>query len=107
MATQEITDVDTLIEDDIEDVGELDLEEEEAAAPVRRRPAAAAAAVVDEEEEEPGWVKALMVATFAILVLGMPVVISIGTGTASDIAKTIAGMAGASFEETEEAPAEQ
>ncbi|MDP6519051.1 MAG: hypothetical protein QF411_04045, partial [Planctomycetota bacterium] len=46
MATQEITDVDTLIED-VEDVGEIDLAEEEdiaEAAPVRRSSAAAVVA---------------------------------------------------------------
>ena len=54
MATEEISDVDTIIEDDVEDVGEIDLDDEEeevvTAAPVRRT-ASVAAAAEDEADD--------------------------------------------------------
>ena len=98
MATEEIADVETLIEDSVEDVGELELEDEdviEEARPVRRSSAAAALA----EEEEPigaGMVFA-MIATSAVLVLAAPITLGIVSGQASEMAKTIAGMFGATF----------
>jgi excisionase family DNA binding protein len=104
MATQEITDVDTLIDDDIEDVGELELEDTAAvakAAAIRKRSAAAAA--LEEEVEEPGWVKGLMIVTTVALILATPIIVSIGTGNASDVAKGIAGVFGQKFDQ---APAE-
>lgn len=96
MATQEITDVDTLIDDDIEDVGELDIDDA-APAPVRRKSAVAAA--VEEEEEEPGWVKGLLIVATILMVLATPILMSIGSGTTSDLAKGVAGIAGADFGE--------
>ncbi|MEZ6013679.1 MAG: hypothetical protein R3F49_01080 [Planctomycetota bacterium] len=98
MATQEITDVDTLIDDDIEDVGELELDDAPAAAAVRRKSAVAAA--VAEEEEEPGWVKGLLIVTTIAMILATPILVSLGTGTASEIARGIAGIFGAKFDTT-------
>ena len=46
MATEEISEMDTILEDDVEDVGEIELEDEPAPAPVRRSAGAATAAVV-------------------------------------------------------------
>ncbi len=93
MATQEITDVDTLIDDDIED-----LTVEEVAAPAVKRKSAVAAAVA-EEVEEPGWVKGLLIVTAAALILAMPIIVSIGTGEASEIARGIAGIFGQKFDQ--------
>ncbi|MCP3917487.1 MAG: helix-turn-helix domain-containing protein [bacterium] len=99
MATQEIADVDTLIEDDVEDVGELELEDDDddmpvaAARPVRRQGAADA----QEDEEEGMGLRVAMIATAAILVITMPIIMSITTGNATDIAKSIAGIFGAKF----------
>jgi len=96
MATQEITDVDTLIDDDIEDVGELEIEDEvPTAAAVRRKSAIVIATEV--AEEEPGWVKGLIIATTAALVLATPIIVSVGTGNASDIARGVAGIFGNDF----------
>ena len=62
MATEEISDVDTIIEDDVEDVGEIEIEEEEvAAAPVRR--AAPRAAVAMADEKEPMGITAALIVT--------------------------------------------
>ena len=90
MATQEIEDGETIVDDDIEDGGELDLDEEDdaPARPVRRQ---AAAAVVEEETEGVGMQIAL-IATALVMVVSIPVVIGISSGMASDLAKSIAGM---------------
>jgi len=101
MATQEITDVDTLIDDDIEDVGELELEDNApAAAAIRKK--SAAATTIAEEVEEPGWVKGLMIVTTVALILATPIIVSIGTGNANDMAKGIAGIFGQNFDQAAE-----
>lgn len=99
MATQEIADVDTLIEEDIEDVGEIDLEDEPeavAAAPVRRPRAAAAAAA---EETESMGMRFFMIASAAVLFLSLPVAIAVSTGEADGLAKSIAGVFGNKFDQ--------
>jgi excisionase family DNA binding protein len=91
MATEEISEMDTLLEEDVEDVGEIDLEEEEeepAVVPVRR----AAAVVVEEPPTESLLDRVLMLGTTIVLLLVLPIVISVSTGKASDIAKMIAGV---------------
>jgi len=107
MATQEIADVETIIEESVEDVGELDLEEEEAEAEpiesrsVRRRaaaPAGAAAAAAAEDEQESVGTRALVFVTSGVLLLAMPLVQSVAGGAASELTKSIAGLFGASFE---------
>lgn len=122
MATQEL-DVETLVDDGMEDVAELELEDiappsrrsssrgaaaataaVAAAAPVRRASASAAAA---DSDEEPGWVKALAILTALILLLTAPIMMSIATGNAGGLAKGVAGIVGASFDESgAPAPAE-
>jgi len=98
MATEEIADVETLIEDSVEDVGELELEEEEVievARPVRR--AGAAAALVEEEETVGAGLLFAMIGTSAVLILAAPIAIGIVSGQASEMAKTIAGIFGGEF----------
>ena len=89
MATEELADMDTLLEDDVEDVGEVELEAEEplgaVAAGPRRRPQAGQE---EEEEEESMGLRALAIGTTAVLVLTIPVTLSVSTGNASDIAKS-------------------
>lgn len=108
MATQEIASVETLIDDDIEDVGELELDDEPAPrrsasrgtpAPSSgvRRTGAIAAAAENEESEGSGMLVALMV-TSVLLTLAMPVALSVAAGGASGLARTIAGLfPGAAF----------
>ncbi len=101
MATEEISEMDTILDDDVEDVGEIELEEEAPkAAPVRRSSSAAAAAVAGpaEEEHESMGMRVLVILTSIVLLLGLPITISVSTGNASEIAKTIAGVFGAKFE---------
>ncbi|MFT5051385.1 MAG: hypothetical protein ACI8QZ_002796 [Chlamydiales bacterium] len=112
MATQEIAGVETLIDDDIEDVGELELDDEPAprratsrgaraaapapAAGVHRTGAIAANADV-EETEGSGMLIALAVTT-ALLTAAMPVALSVAAGGASGLARTIAALfPGATF----------
>ncbi|MEW6072277.1 MAG: hypothetical protein AB1726_06715 [Planctomycetota bacterium] len=103
MATEEISEMDTLLEEDVEDVGELELgaggEEVAAAAAipaVRRTSAIAASRAVAEEGEGLGF-RALAVVTSFVLLLGFPLAISHSTGHTSDIAKGVAKIFGAKF----------
>lgn len=93
MATEEISTADTIIDDDVEDVGEIDLDDEDdevvTAAPVRR-PAARAAAVQVEEEVEGMGVRFALIATSFVLVIILPVAYSIATGTMGELAKPLA-----------------
>lgn len=93
MATEEISTADTIIDDDVEDVGEIDLDDDDdevvTAAPVRR-PAARAAAVQVEEEVEGMGVRFALIATSFVLVIILPVAYSIATGTMGELAKPLA-----------------
>ncbi len=92
MATEEISDMDTLLEEDVEDVGEVEIEEKVAArAPVGVR-RAAPVAVVAEEASEGMLVRVLALATTVVLVLAIPVVVSVSKGSPSSLAQSIAGM---------------
>lgn len=102
MATQEIADVETIIEEtaEVEDIGELELDEDEPVAETRsvRRRGAAAPAVAQEEEDESVGIKALMFVTTAVLFMAIPLAQAIGGGAASELTKSIAGLFGAAFD---------
>lgn len=103
MATEEISNMDTLLEEEVEDVGEVALEdepveeaeleevgEEELAAgvtPVRRSGGA-----VVEEVGEGLLFRSLAILTSLVLVLAIPVVLSLNSGRASSLATSLAGM---------------
>jgi excisionase family DNA binding protein len=102
MATEEISDMDTLLEEEVEDVGEVELEElpdeaepEEAGAavvsPVRR----ATVGAVADEVGEGMLVRTLAVLTALVLVLSIPVVAGLSTGSPSSFAQSISGLFGA------------
>lgn len=98
MITEDLSDstADTLLDDDdVEDVGEIDLEEDFDDEPVTeapvRRPRAAAARD-DEEEGEEMWVRGLLIATTVVFVLVLPVCVAASTGELSGIAKSVAGL---------------
>jgi len=89
MATEEITEADTLI-DDIEDIDDIEAIEEvedeeqlEEAVPVM--------AAIEEEPESMG-LRAAMIATSLVLFLALPIFIALATGNAGGIARGIAGM---------------
>ncbi|MDP6539552.1 MAG: hypothetical protein QF410_08385 [Planctomycetota bacterium] len=97
MATEEISDVDTIIEEeDVEDVGEIDLDDEEeivTAQPVRRAaPRGAAAAAADEEETEGMGLRAAMIVTTLFAVAALPVVFAVASGHMTSLAEPFAGM---------------
>src|SRR5688572_31027575 len=85
MATEEITEMDTLLDEDVEDVGEIDLEEEpdEAAAVTVRR----TTVVAEEEEPEGMLMRAVMIGTSFVLLLAVPIIVSVTTGEAGGMAK--------------------
>lgn len=93
MATEEISSADTILEDDVDDVDELDLDddiEEVAPARVSRRSPVAAAA---EEEDEGAGMKVAMILTSLVLVAAMPVCVAIASGNHQNgLAKGIAGI---------------
>ncbi|MCZ6598734.1 MAG: hypothetical protein O7B99_13940 [Planctomycetota bacterium] len=101
MATEEISEMDTILEDDVEDVGEIELgDAAPVRAPVRRSQTAAAAAVAAvEEEQESMGMRIVTILTSLVLLLGIPAAVSVSTGTATDLAKTIGKIFGLDFAE--------
>jgi excisionase family DNA binding protein len=96
MATEQISEMDTLLEEDgVEDVGEVALEEEEleesvdepelVAGPVRR-----AAAV--EEPGEGMLMRAVAILTGLVLLFALPIVIGLSTESPSSMATSLAEM---------------
>ena len=96
MATEEISDMDTLLEEEVEDVGEVEIEvaAPATAAAVRTAPGVrrTTTAVVVEEGNEGMLVRVLALATSVILVLTIPVVVSLSKDSPSGLAKSIAGL---------------
>ncbi len=90
MATEEISEMDTLLEEEIEDVGEVDLgdDEEEVveATPIVRRSGNADA----DDDGEGAFMRVLLLLCAAIMVLTMPIMISLAAGESSDLAKALA-----------------
>lgn len=95
MATEEIAQADTILEDDVEDVGEVEIEEEVVVAP--RGAAVRRVAVRTEEQSEGMAFKIVMIATAVVLLVALPVAMSASSGHVSDLAKTIAGLFGQKF----------
>jgi excisionase family DNA binding protein len=100
MATQEIGDVDTVIEDDVEEVVELEIEgavpeetiesvEEEI---VEEEEPVSAAVTEVPEPYEGALVRVALVLTTVLLVVALPVVLSAGREHASGVAQAIAGI---------------
>lgn len=97
MATQEIADVETIIEDGIEDLGEIDLDVEEAApaAPVRR--ASAVVAAQAEDAQESMGMRFAMILSAIVMAVSIPVLYSVSTGNLDDLAASVAGIFGHQF----------
>jgi excisionase family DNA binding protein len=100
MATEEISDMDTLLEEGVEDVGEVALdeetieeeevleeaeEEEEEALPVRR-----VAAVADDVVSEGMLFRSLAIVTSLVLLLAVPIVLGLSNGSPGGVAQYFA-----------------
>jgi excisionase family DNA binding protein len=101
MATEEISDMDTLLDEGVEDVGEVEIETAEVAVAAPARPVQVRrTAVVVEEASEGMLVRVLALVTSVILLLAVPVAISVSKGNPSGLAKSIASkFPGANFRE--------
>jgi excisionase family DNA binding protein len=98
MATEEISEVDTLLEEEVEEVPELEPEgesEDLEAAPVT--PVRRAAAAELDEPSEPLFVRAVAILTSLILMLAIPVCIAAATGNPMSLAQSLAGLFGHQF----------
>jgi excisionase family DNA binding protein len=98
MATEEISNVDTIVEEDVEDVGEVELEETTAAPAATVRRTTMVRTVQPELETEGAGMKLALILTALILVLALPVCFSASSGHASGVANTIAGLFGKAVE---------
>lgn len=103
MATEEISEADTILEDDVEDIGELELDDDDVEEldlpppPSSRRTTTVSAsrASAEETEEEPMWMRAAMILTTFVMVLALPVCAAAASGNITSIAKGVAGIFGA------------
>ncbi len=89
MATEEIPEADTILEESVEEVAEVaeeELEEEDEDA----YEAVGARAEI-EEPYEGAAARAAMMLTFGVLVLGLPLALALSRGVATNLAKGIAG----------------
>lgn len=100
MATEEISNVETIIEDDVPDVGEIEIEEPVVEEEVLETAAAAgggralATQIEDESGYESGGLRFVMALTSLLLVLAVPLVLSATTGRRSGVAEAIASLFG-------------
>jgi excisionase family DNA binding protein len=99
MATEEISDVDTIIDDDVEDVGEIEIEPQAEAADEAELEAEAEAETAPrravpevEAPSESMLVRSVLVLTSLILILALPLCLSTGSGVASGAAQAIASI---------------
>lgn len=104
MATEEISEADTILEDDIEDVGEVDVEEiavgaaaGAAAARAVRSPSRRTQVAAEEETEGFGMLAVMLLST-VVLLLAVPVCLDLAKGQASGFTKGIGGIFGANFD---------
>ena len=101
MATEEISNVETIIEDDVPDVGEIEIEEPVVEEIVVEEPVGAAAGgralatqIEDESGYESGVFRFVLALTTLVLVLSLPLIAAATTGHRSGVADAIAGLFG-------------
>jgi excisionase family DNA binding protein len=102
MATQEISDVETILDEPVEEVAEIAIEEEEAveeeaagrSAAARPTPRAVEPVPEVEGPSESVLVRAAMMLTTLVLLLALPVCLSATSGKASGFAGAVASMIG-------------
>ncbi len=95
MATEEISEMDTLLEDDVEDVGEVELDDAYDDEPVVAASSAVARRAGPEVEDPEGvGMRALAILTTVLMILALPLLMAISTGKTGSVAASIAGMFG-------------
>ena len=101
MATEEISEADTLLDDDVEDVGDFEIEVEEEdddayepEVPRRRSSSTAGRAAAAEEVSEPVGLRAVMILTSFLMLITIPVCLAAASGNVTGIARSIAGLFG-------------
>ena len=95
MATEEISEMDTLLEDDVEDVGEVELEDEPELVAADAVVASTAVSRMEgptDEDPEGVAMRALAILTTVLMILAVPVLMAISTGKSGGLAVSIAGL---------------
>lgn len=90
MATEEISSVETVVEETTDEELALPDEEEVDEEPVQRTVVTRTVEV--PEEYEGGLVRALMIVTSVVLLLGVPLMLAVSTGKRSPLAEMLAGI---------------
>jgi excisionase family DNA binding protein len=94
MATEEISEADTLLEE-VEEVQEVAVEEEALEVDEElEEPYETEVAAVVVEREEPMWVRAVAILTGLVLLLAIPLCVSASTGHPMEFARSIAALFG-------------
>ena len=94
MATEEISEADTLLEE-VEEVPEVVVEEEVLEVEEEfEEPYETEVAAVVVEREEPMWVRAVAILTVLVLLLAVPLIVSASTGHPTEFARSIAALFG-------------
>ncbi len=91
MATEEIPEADTILEESVEEVAEVAEEEPVEDEEPELVGAGASARTELAEPYEGGAARAAMMLTFVVLVLGLPLALALSRGVATNLAKGIAG----------------
>lgn len=101
MATEEISEVETIVDEGVEDVGEVEpvegaTEVEEVAQGAAATTSRRIARVVDEvpEEYEGAGMRTLVFATTLVLLMAIPVCLAVSSGVFSSVATTVASIFG-------------
>jgi excisionase family DNA binding protein len=89
MATEEIPEADTILEESVEEVGEVALDDEPAEED--DEPVLVGSRAEVDEPYEGALVRTAMVLTFLVLMLGFPLCLALSRGVATNLAKGIAG----------------
>lgn len=100
LATEEISDVETIVDEGVEDVGEVETieavteieETDDEAAPVARR----TVRVVEDvpEEYEGAGMRSLVLITTLVMLMAIPVCLAVSSGVFSSVATSVASMFG-------------
>ncbi|MCC7015378.1 MAG: hypothetical protein IT454_22655 [Planctomycetes bacterium] len=99
MATEEISESDTILEEDVQEVAEVELDEEDeddedelVGAGARGK-----AAPVEDEPYEGGFMRSVLMITSLVMVLGTSLIVALAHGHLNRVARGVAGIFGVTF----------